>query len=90
MLPNPLQIRAARTLLGWKAEELAQRAGVSRKRIERMEDLEERTKVSGSLIETVVKIFEEAGVVFVPSDGKLGRGVRFKQPDPPSRAVQRS
>ena len=85
MLPNPVQIRAARTLLRWSTEELAQRAGVSRKRIERMEDPDGRTKVSTSLLEAVIEIFEQAGVVFVPSDGELGRGVRFKRPDPPKK-----
>lgn len=80
MFPKPSQIRAARTLLGWSAEDLAQKVGVTRKTIERLEDREERFIVSVRLLESVIRAIEAAGVLFVGADDQLGRGVRFRDP----------
>lgn len=81
MWPTPVQIRAARTLLGWTLDDLAQRMGVGRKRLMRLEDPEQKTRVDGNLIRAVVETIEAAGVRFVPPDDQQGRGVRFRDPD---------
>lgn len=71
------QVRAARALLGWKQEELAQKASVGLATIQRLE------RGSGPLmahVSTVVKIeacFKQAGIEFIQADVSGGEGVRF-------------
>ncbi|MBN9049927.1 MAG: helix-turn-helix transcriptional regulator [Rhizobiales bacterium] len=71
------QVRAARALLGWKQEELAQKAGIGLATIQRLE------RGSGPLmahVSTAVKIetcLKEAGIEFMEADVSAGEGVRF-------------
>jgi transcriptional regulator with XRE-family HTH domain len=70
------QIRAARALLGWSASEVANRSGLTRETVQRLEQHEDvppsRTK---SLLE-LKKIFEHAGIEFIGAPGE-GPGVRL-------------
>lgn len=72
------QIRAARGLLKWSAQDLAERAGVSYPTIQR---LDSGTGPVGGLATTIEKVlvaFEDAGVQFLPENGG-GAGVRFRE-----------
>jgi transcriptional regulator with XRE-family HTH domain len=74
-----IQIRAARAVLQWSAAETAKRAGVERKTVERLEQVEgvplSRTKTLGDLQQA----FEAAGVEFVGT-AEEGPGVRLWAP----------
>lgn len=71
-----MQIRAARAILGWSAQEVAQRTGLTRETIQRLEKTADvPASRTHSLLE-LRKIFEEAGVEFVGGPGD-GPGVRL-------------
>lgn len=77
------QSRAARALLGWTQETLADKARVSLTALKRLES-ESGLEVYESTRDQVRRAFEAAGIVFLNSDqgvgvmlvhGKKGRGV---------------
>lgn len=70
------QIRAARGLLNWTVRDLADRSGVHRNTITRLET--ESTGV-GHAAAAVQRALEAAGVVFI-DDGRDGPGVRLRGP----------
>ena len=78
------QVRAARALLNWKQEMLAEKALVALKRLgsERGLPLQEGTR------DQVLRALEAAGVLFVDSD--RGRGVMLLNEAPPQPARRRS
>ena len=72
-----LQMRMARTALGWGVRDLAEAAGVSPNTVTRFEN------GAGARADTLVhlqEVLERAGVVFVPADEAAGPGVRLKEP----------
>jgi transcriptional regulator with XRE-family HTH domain len=73
------QIRAARALLKWSAEEAARRAKIGRKTIERLEQAEGYPSTRPLTIESVQRTFEAAGIEFIGENGG-GAGVRFRKP----------
>ncbi|HEX3918679.1 MAG TPA: helix-turn-helix domain-containing protein [Caulobacteraceae bacterium] len=78
MISN-LQIRAARALLGWSQQRLADEAGVSAITVKRLEASDE---VFQARFETVMKVktaVEGAGVVFRAIEGGLAHGVSLRQ-----------
>jgi len=75
------QIRAARALVGWSQQELADRAIVSVNAVNRLERGLVDTK--SSTLSAVERAFMKAGVEFVPA-GEKGEGVRFRTPMPPA------
>ncbi|HVM99943.1 MAG TPA: helix-turn-helix domain-containing protein [Caulobacteraceae bacterium] len=80
MISN-LQIRAARALLGWSQQRLADEAGVSPITIKRLEASDE---VFQARFETVIKVkaaVEAAGVVFRTGEDGLVHGVSLRRPD---------
>lgn len=74
---SALQIKAARALLGWSQQELADRAIVSVNAVNRMERGSVDTK--SSTITAVERAINRAGVEFIPA-GDKGEGVRFTRP----------
>ncbi len=75
------QIRAARALLRWSAQDLADRSGIGFRTIQRFES---ESGIPGSRsknLMTIRKILEDAGVVFIDQNGG-GPGVRLKEPLP--------
>jgi transcriptional regulator with XRE-family HTH domain len=77
---TPEQLRAARALLGWSRDQLAEAAGVSAIAIKSFE-----RGVSDPRISTMMRLrtaVERAGVVFVDADETLGPGVRLKSNAP--------
>ena len=75
---TPRQIKAARGLLGWSQQELADKAIVSLNAVNRLE----RGQVDprASTLSAVEKALNRAGVEFL-SAGEKGEGVRLARPD---------
>jgi predicted transcriptional regulator len=71
------QIRAARALLGWSQQQLADKAIVSLNALARLEKGVVDSRVSTVL--AVQKALTKAGVEFLTADQK-GEGVRLKNP----------
>lgn len=71
------QIRAARALLGWSQQQLADKAIVSINALARLERGEVDPRVS--TVTAVNKALIEAGIEFLPADVK-GEGVRLSDP----------
>ncbi|MGP4666382.1 helix-turn-helix domain-containing protein [Agrobacterium pusense] len=76
------QIRAARALLNWSQSELVEKSGLSLTTIRRMEDDKigpERS--SAGNVAAVIKIIEEAGVIFLNEGDQTqgGPGVRVSE-----------
>jgi transcriptional regulator with XRE-family HTH domain len=71
------QIKAARTLLGWSQDDLAEKSGISKPTIGRLESQDGET--IGGRAETadaLVAALEKGGVEFIPENGG-GAGVRL-------------
>jgi predicted transcriptional regulator len=75
---TPEQIRAARSLLGWRQADLAKASGISQVAIKNIE--RGATDPKASTLDAIQAAFDKAGVVFLDAgdtrDG--GLGVRFK------------
>ncbi|WP_439575271.1 helix-turn-helix domain-containing protein [Phreatobacter sp.] len=70
------QFRAARGLLNWTVRDLAERAGVHRNTVTRLET--EVSSGQGHAAATVIAALEAAGVIFVDENGE-GPGVRLRK-----------
>jgi len=75
---TPRQIRAARALLGWAQQQLADKAIVSLNAVTRLERGEVDPRVS--TLEAVEKAIRKAGVEFISADDRKGFGVRLIKP----------
>ena len=75
------QIRAARALLRWSAQDLADRSGIGFRTIQRFESESGIPGSRSKILMTVRKALEDAGVVFIDQNGG-GPGVRLKEPLP--------
>jgi transcriptional regulator with XRE-family HTH domain len=81
MRPNPLtgaQIRAARALLHWSADDLAKRALLGLATIRRAELMESETSMTAANDLAVRRALEAAGVEFIDENGG-GPGVRLRK-----------
>jgi transcriptional regulator with XRE-family HTH domain len=72
-----LQVRMARTALGWGVRDLARKAGVSPTTVTRFEN-GAHTRVE--TLRQMQDVLERAGVIFVPADEHGGAGVRLREP----------
>jgi len=73
------QIRAARALLRWTAEDLAQASAISVATIRRAELASDETMMTTANDLMVRRALEEAGVEFIDENGG-GPGVRLRKP----------
>jgi len=71
------QIRAARALLGWSQQDLADKSVISVNAIRRLETGEVDPRLS--TVTAVQKAIVKAGVVLL-QNGDMGEGVRFAKP----------
>jgi len=72
------QARAARALLGWSQQRLAQEAKVAKQTIA---DFERGARLPYErTLRDIQLTLEVAGIEFLQQDGQYGVGVRFKQP----------
>jgi Arc/MetJ-type ribon-helix-helix transcriptional regulator len=72
------QIRAARAILGWSAEDLARESSVSLRTIRRAELTDFHTKMTAPNDLSVRRALEAAGVEFIDENGG-GPGVRLRK-----------
>ena len=70
------QIRAARALLRWSAQKLAEEVGLGISTIQRMEAASGVPSASARNLDAVRRALEAAGVVFIDANGG-GPGVRL-------------
>jgi transcriptional regulator with XRE-family HTH domain len=78
-LPKPLtsaQIRAARALIRWSAQQLADASAIGVTTIRRAELTENETKLTRANDQAIRRALEAAGVEFIDADGG-GSGVRL-------------
>nr|WP_239621756.1 transcriptional regulator [Bradyrhizobium sp. I71] len=73
------QIRAARALLRWSAEELARSSALGANTVRRAEIAEGATALTAANDRAIRKALEEAGVEFIDENGG-GAGVRLRKP----------
>jgi hypothetical protein len=73
-----VQIRAARALLRWTAEELARRSLLSVATIRRAELTDGETSLTAANDLAVRRVLEDAGVEFIDEDGG-GPGLRLRK-----------
>ena len=71
------QIRAARSLIGWTANDLALASGVSVATIKRLETQRGVPVSHPRTLQDLKRAFEEAGLEFIGTPEK-GAGVKFK------------
>jgi len=74
----PQQIRAARALLHWSAEDLARESAVGLATIRRAENSQNETSMNVPNDLAVRRALEAAGVEFIDEDGG-GPGVRLRK-----------
>lgn len=80
-----LQVRMARTALGWGVRDLARKAGVSPTTVSRFEN-GAHTRVD--TLALLQEVLERAGIVFIAADEGGGPGVRLREPRrEPARTV---
>jgi transcriptional regulator with XRE-family HTH domain len=71
------QIRAARALLGWRQEDIAEAAKISVATIRRIESQEDLLTGNISTLLKIQAAFEQAGIQFIDEDETGGFGVRM-------------
>jgi hypothetical protein len=74
------QIKAARALIGWTADDLSHRSAVSLRTIRRAELAERDTSMTSANNLAVRHALEDAGVEFIDENGG-GPGVRLRKTD---------
>jgi hypothetical protein len=72
------QIKAARALIGWTADDLSRRSAVSLRTIRRAELAERNTSMTSANDLAVRHALEDAGVEFIDENGG-GPGVRLRK-----------
>lgn len=84
---TPRQIRAARALLDWSQQELADKAIVSLNALARLERGAVDPRMS--TLSAVEKALEKSGIEFIPESDR-GEGVRLSRPGSPVRGAGRT
>jgi transcriptional regulator with XRE-family HTH domain len=74
---TPRQIRAARALLGWSQQQLADRAIISLNALARLETGKADSRAS--TIQAIERALTKAGIEFL-AKGDRGEGVRLRRP----------
>jgi hypothetical protein len=82
------QIRAARALLRWSAEDLARESAVGVTTIRRAELTEQKTSMTAPNDRAIRRALENAGIQFIDENGG-GRGVRLRKPDKPQKKTSK-
>lgn len=74
---TPRLMRAARALVGWQQQDLAEASRVPKPTISAFELKPESAKMIAANARLIVQAFEDAGVEFIPENGG-GAGIRFR------------
>ncbi len=73
-------MRAARALLRWRAQDLADKANVGIATIQRAEKENGPVAMIPSTMDAIRRTLETAGISFIPENGE-GAGVRLRKSD---------
>jgi hypothetical protein len=73
------QIRAARALLRWSADDLARESALGLSTIKRAELADDGTSMTTANNLAVRRALEAAGVIFIDENGDAGPGVRLRK-----------
>ena len=65
------QLRAARSMLRWEQEQLAQAAGVAIGTVKRIEGMSGTIRAQLDTVQKLQRALEEAGVEFIPGGARL-------------------
>src|SRR3546814_12312814 len=76
MIANMRLLKAARIVLGWSQEELAEKSGISRPTISKLETGEIDVRVHTLL--AVQNALEDGGIKFLAATGANGEGLRIR------------
>jgi transcriptional regulator with XRE-family HTH domain len=76
----PIQVRAARILLGLSQQDLADRASVSLGTIKRIEAARFELAGTAQTMARIQQALESAGIIFIDQDAQSGPGVRLRRP----------
>lgn len=71
------QLKAARALIGWSQDKLAEESGVSSPTVKRMENSDRNVRGHAENVWKVQQCLETAGIEFIP-EGDGGVGVRLR------------
>ena len=74
------QLRAARALLDWNQDQLAEKSGVGVATIRRLEGQRGNLRTYSDTLWRLQTALEQAGIIFIPEAEGLGAGVRLAQP----------
>lgn len=77
---NPLQIRAARALIGMSQAELSERSAVGLATIKRIEASGSDLTGTAKTLHRLQKALEVAGIEFIEQNASHGPGVRLAKP----------
>ena len=75
---TPRLVRAARAMVGWQQQELADASGVPKPTISAFELKPEAGRLMGANMQLLITAFEQAGLEFIPENGG-GAGIRFRE-----------
>ena len=78
----PIQIRAARSLLGLSQEQLADQSQLGVVTVKRLEASGTEIRGSAQTMARLQRALEAAGIIFIDQDGERGPGVRLRDPLP--------
>jgi hypothetical protein len=73
------QIRAARAVLRWTAEDLAREASLGLNTVKRAELADDETSLTLSNDLALRRALEAAGMIFIDENGTAGPGVRLRK-----------
>jgi transcriptional regulator with XRE-family HTH domain len=81
---NGAQIRAARALVRWSAEDLASAAVVGISTVRRAEAEDTTPSITAANLNAIQAVLERAGIEFLPESNDKGVGVRLTKTPGPS------
>ena len=76
----PVQVRAARSLLGLSQEELASRASIGVVTVKRLEASGVVIRGTAQTMAQIQRALEREGIIFIDQDEQNGPGVRLRRP----------
>ena len=74
------QLRAARALLDWNQDQLAEKSGIGVATIRRLEGQSGNLRTYSDTLWRLQSALEAAGIIFIPEADGLGPGVRLARP----------
>jgi transcriptional regulator with XRE-family HTH domain len=78
----PIQIKAARALIGLSQDDLAKRSGIGLATLKRVEAAGSELTGTAQTMARIQRALEAKGIIFIDQDGSNGPGVRLKNPLP--------